>query len=181
MNTPKDIYKQRFGRLEVISELPDRTIPKHPRWFCRCDCGVEKWVESAYLLNGHTKSCGCLGIETRKKADGISGLNAVIRGYKKNAEKRNLAWCLSDEDVKEITQGKCFYCESLPSNEIKSHVSRHGKYVYNGIDRLDNSKGYEKGNVVTCCYKCNVLKKDFSVASMIKVLTKLGYEIGVGI
>lgn len=28
----------------------------------------------------------------------------------------------------------------------------------NGIDRVDNTRGYEKGNVVPCCGTCNLLK-----------------------
>ncbi len=29
-------------------------------WRCRCDCGKETLVPSRQLLNGHSKSCGCL-------------------------------------------------------------------------------------------------------------------------
>jgi hypothetical protein len=36
----------------------------------------------------------------------------------------------------------------------------NGDYVYNGIDRLDSSRGYEMGNVVPCCKQCNWAKND---------------------
>ena len=29
---------------------------------CRCDCGVEKFVQKTYLIHGKSKSCGCRGI-----------------------------------------------------------------------------------------------------------------------
>lgn len=35
----------------------------------RCDCGTEKIVRFNYLMNGHTKSCGCLiGIKNKSRA-----------------------------------------------------------------------------------------------------------------
>ena len=29
------------------------------------------------------------------------------------------------------------------------------------IDRKDNNKGYEKGNLALCCCRCNTIKSDF--------------------
>jgi len=176
-NKPKNLYLKKFGRLSVIGETPDRAIVGRPKWFCKCDCGNELWVDSYKLLDSHTKSCGCLQKESRMKKQGEAGLNAVIRGYKKNAQKRNLLWELSDEQVKDITSKSCFYCDAEPKNEIKAHVGENGRYLYNGIDRLDNNAGYTINNVVPCCYRCNILKKDFSINSMVKVLTRLGYKV----
>ena len=33
---------------------------------------------------------------------------------------------------------------------------------YNGIDRVDNNRGYEIENVVPCCTSCNSAKMDLS-------------------
>lgn len=38
----------------------------------------------------------------------------------------------------------------------KTRINR--KYIYSGIDRVDNNKGYEDNNVVACCWKCNNAK-----------------------
>jgi hypothetical protein len=46
----------------------------------------------------------------------------------------------------------CSYCGSLPTNTIP-----------NGLDRLDNSKGHSKGNVVPCCETCNMMKGTLGV------------------
>lgn len=29
-------------------------------YYCRCDCGNEKWFQASHVRNGNTKSCGCL-------------------------------------------------------------------------------------------------------------------------
>ena len=51
----------------------------------------------------------------------------------------------------------CFYCGQLPSRE-KVTRGNNGSFVYNGIDRKDNNKGYSIDNVVSCCSICNRAK-----------------------
>jgi len=57
---------QRFGRLTVVEEV-GRTQEKDVLWKCLCDCGNEKLATTGYLRYGSVQSCGCLGIEARKK------------------------------------------------------------------------------------------------------------------
>lgn len=52
---------RRFGRLTAIERVAS---PKaQAQWRCVCDCGKETVVRSQDLRNGHTKSCGCYGLE----------------------------------------------------------------------------------------------------------------------
>ena len=51
--------KQRYGRLTVVEDTHQRK-DKRPVWRCLCDCGNEAYVTSKNLLNGATKSCGCI-------------------------------------------------------------------------------------------------------------------------
>jgi G:T-mismatch repair DNA endonuclease (very short patch repair protein) len=45
------------------------------------------------------------------------------------------------------------------------------------VDRLDNSKGYIKGNVVLICWRCNNLKSDSSIEKLEKIVRWLsGYK-----
>jgi hypothetical protein len=34
----------------------------------------------------------------------------------------------------------------------------NGEYLYNGLDRVDNTKGYIISNIVSCCGQCNRAK-----------------------
>lgn len=61
----ENLTGQRFGRLTVLRRDLDET--KYPKWICRCDCGNEISVRQCNLVQGRTKSCGCLRAETRKK------------------------------------------------------------------------------------------------------------------
>lgn len=56
-----NIAGQRFGRLTVIERVA--STKAQAQWRCVCDCGKETVVRSQDLRNGHTKSCGCYGLE----------------------------------------------------------------------------------------------------------------------
>lgn len=58
-NNAKDISNQRFGKLIAIKPTEERSQRKI-KWLCKCDCGNFIKVSISDLLNGHTKSCGCL-------------------------------------------------------------------------------------------------------------------------
>ena len=41
--------------------------------------------------------------------------------------------------------------------------SNSKKVLTNGIDRVDNDKGYVRGNIVPCCTNCNIAKNTFLI------------------
>ena len=65
-----DLIGERFGKLLVIDCVG--TIRNGDRsatfWECMCDCGNTTVVRTAYLMNGSTRSCGCLVAETARKS-----------------------------------------------------------------------------------------------------------------
>jgi hypothetical protein len=146
-----DLLGQKFGRLEVIKFVG---VDKNHTclWLCRCDCGNEKIVEGSNLRNGHTQSCNCLRYEKvaekKRFKFGESCLNSLYGRYKDSAKKRGLIFDLSKDIFKQLTKQDCFYCGKEPS-QIVSQKGFYGKYVYNGIDRVDNSLGYILDNVVS--------------------------------
>ena len=44
---------------------------------------------------------------------------------------------------------------------------------YNGIDRVDSSKGYEYNNVVSCCKNCNSAKMQLSIKEFKEHIIKI--------
>lgn len=56
-----DLTGHRFGKLIVIGEAPSKN--GRAMWRCVCDCGNEKVVGRQNLMDGMTKSCGCLRIK----------------------------------------------------------------------------------------------------------------------
>lgn len=67
MSKLKDLTGQTFGRLTVVSRLPNYVQPNgrtRTRWLCKCECGKEYIGDGSHLLHGNVKSCGCLHRET---------------------------------------------------------------------------------------------------------------------
>lgn len=56
-----DITGQRFGNLIALEQDISKK-QSNAYWLCKCDCGSIVSVRSADLRNGHTLSCGCLGM-----------------------------------------------------------------------------------------------------------------------
>lgn len=67
---------------------------------------------------------------------------------KTSAKKRGLSVTITFEDHQAALKSSCHWCdrELAPSGS--------------GLDRLDNSRGYEPGNVVPCCKNCNAFRGD---------------------
>jgi hypothetical protein len=159
-----DLKNQKIGRLKIIKRGEDYISPggfHRIQWLCQCDCGNTKLIASSSLLSGGTKSCGCLArertSEITKGGYGNSALNHIYYSYIKSAKKRNLNFDLSKEYFVELINENCYYCNCRPK-QISKNLWNNGDYIYNGIDRVDSSKGYMIGNVVPCCGQCNRAK-----------------------
>ena len=60
-----------FGRLTVVRHVPDES--ECARWLCKCDCGQEKIISRLLLVDGRTKSCGCLSRELTSQRNATHG------------------------------------------------------------------------------------------------------------
>jgi len=154
-----DMTGEKFNRLTVIK----RSYKKNHLicWLCKCDCGTEINVAGINLRSGRVKSCGCLHHNWMKPE--LASMRYVIHDYKKSAKERGLEYNLTDKQFAGITQQDCFYCGAKPNNTSKYSNNNNGIYIYNGIDRIDNNKGYIIDNIVPCCTRCNYAKKNFTL------------------
>lgn len=156
---------ERFGRLTVTA-VSDKRTSNGSRVYrdVICDCGtVKKDVQIWSLKSGQIKSCGCLRVEFGKAKKGITkytgdtaALLVAYRDYRASANGRNYPFELTTEEFREVTSKPCKYCRIESS--LKEVTGSGSEYIYNGIDRVDNTKGYITGNVVPCCKTCNRAK-----------------------
>jgi hypothetical protein len=180
MRAITDLTGKRFSRLSVvrlISSTRVRGESSHTdtRWECLCDCGNTITTLTRHLNSGNTKSCGCLHHDGPwAKPESIE--TEVFNRYKFSAKRRGHEFEITKEEFLELVKQDCFYCGEPP----KQIARKDSKYplTYNGIDRIDNSKGYIKGNIVPCCGVCNKMKLEMSVDEfkdrMKRILNHLG-------
>jgi len=57
-----DLTGLKFGHLTALREMRGRDDYNRIRWVCKCACEKEVKVPTAFLLNGHSESCGCAGV-----------------------------------------------------------------------------------------------------------------------
>jgi hypothetical protein len=155
-----DLTGKIFGKLIVIKL--SRMCKNNDYWWVKCECGNEKEIKGSSLKSKNpTMSCGCHRKENarnlRLKEYGLATFNQVFKSYKLNAKNRGFEFQLNKEKFNKLTHQNCFYCGCEPSNICISQ-SENGDYIYNGIDRIDSTKGYTEDNVVTCCRRCNEAK-----------------------
>lgn len=93
------------------------------------------------------------GIKFMKKEVERKILSYKNQDIKKN--KYNQTNFISYDDCLEklvISKLKCYYCKG---NCLIFYKNKLEKNQWT-LDRIDNSIGHERDNVVICCYKCNV-------------------------
>ncbi len=60
MKVRTDLCGKKFGRLTAVCQDGVDASGKNARWRCRCDCGRTANVNRPGLIQGKTRSCGCL-------------------------------------------------------------------------------------------------------------------------
>ena len=138
-----NLIKRRFGRLVVVEEN-GRTKTGQVCWRCLCDCGNEWTGGMDSLRSGNTKSCGCLGDESRTKhgmheSPEYSTWEGMVQRCL-NKKARNYKWYGGREIV---------VCDRWRDfkNFFKDMGAKPGKGF--SVERRDNNKGYCAEN---CCW-----------------------------
>ena len=103
-----------------------------------------------------------------KYFDNIKSTN--YKHYALNAARRKIEFNLDKKTFLYLINHKCYLCGKKTDNEHQ-----------NGIDRVDNNKGYILENVQPCCGNCNFIKNKFSLETIFdkfkKILSKRNFEV----
>lgn len=127
-----------FQNISDVHELDSKTISKRNR-------AIEK-IRKINLPKSIEKS----SYASTYVVDDIK-IRSKLSQLKNSARKRNIEFDLTYDDIKKLLEVKtCYYLGTRFS---------YNKQFSRTIDRLDNKKGYIKGNVVACSYKANSIKE----------------------
>ena len=166
---PLDRTGVQYGELTAIRILSGTRNGNSRVWLFECSCGNTREAAPSDLIAAIKKGSTprCLECNPSKELPiGMANRNLVLGNYRRHARDRGYTFDLSDEEVSILFSSPCFYCGDQPSN-VMSRRKNNGPFVYNGIDRFDNSKGYSKENCVSCCSQCNRSKSDLGLEEFI--------------
>lgn len=144
-NCPKiDYTNMKFNRWTVIEK--SRKDNKKS-WICKCDCGNIRNVHEDTLLNGKSKSCGCLQKEVtsiRLKKHNLSKtrLYRIYYGIKERCYNVN------DKRYKDYGGRGITMCDEWRNSFVNFYKwSIDNSYKDNlTIDRINNNGNYEPNN-----------------------------------
>jgi hypothetical protein len=150
-----DYTGRRFTRLVVIREAERRN--GHRYWLCRCDCGTEKTVQKANLQSGTTRSCGCLQKEEITKRRTVHGHTVAKRNGKVcQWSSEYTAWAQMKQrcyNPKEHNYARYGGRGIRVADEWRNNFEAFFAHIgprpseLHSLDRIDNNKNYEPGNV----------------------------------
>lgn len=81
--------------------------------------------------------------------------------YRSRAKKKGIDFAIDEETFRVLMMRPCTYCGRKPKRDC------------NGLDRVDNSKGYTLDNVVPCCRLCNWTKRNLDLGEFICHVKKI--------
>lgn len=123
-------------------------------------CSVDYFLKKIeHILTFQGKADGRMCFELMPNTKGCS-----YKQYEQGAISRGKSFEISQELFENIRIQECYLCGKQNSAQHK-----------NGIDRVDNSKGYIEGNIMSCCWDCNGMKRHYSFDDLFAKMSKI-YE-----
>lgn len=145
MPNPLELTRQKFTRLTVLGMASENTATGKTRCNCICDCGNFVAVISSNLVNGNTRSCGCLKIEITSKAKTTHGKSKTLGYYTWGTM---IARCTNPKNYKYPMYGGrgITVCESWLESFANFSVDMGDKPAGKTLDRIDVNGNYEPSN-----------------------------------
>lgn len=168
---------KQFGKLIVIERAENTTTDNKVQWLCKCDCGNFVIVRARCLVNGHTKSCGCLQKEevrnmvkkVRQKHNEFSIDDNIVHVKLGRSEAEmicdiedwnklsNHYWVLNLEGYATAVIDKklrLFHARIMecPRGKVRDHINRN---------KLDN----RKSNLRIVTYQGNIINSDKNICN----------------
>lgn len=133
--------------LTFVRESEDRSKDKHKLWVCKCDCGHEGLYISSRIRANLVKQCKLCATKITAKKNRTHGMGKTSE-YKIWTGIKTRCLNVNDHSYAKYGAKGITVCKEWENSfeEFFKYVGRRPSKNHS-IDRIDNSKGYEPGNV----------------------------------
>lgn len=142
-------------------------IPLQNCVICRVDKSIDSFRSKSnyHLIKNYCDECGSKRIRKsdREKQERMSGHDRdkyIYADCKKADLKKDLHFNLDRSFIRDLIAPGCSYCGET---DIR----------YLSLDRIDNSKGHTKDNVVAGCMRCNYVRGDMPYEAWLLLAPKM--------
>lgn len=173
-------YMRRIPLIQIIGIKHGRLTPfmevekkgKYRAFACHCKCGNEHTATLAGLRYGNVKSCGCLFREALAETNTTHGLRhtriySIWQGIKDRCLNKSCKR-YADYGGRGITISDDWIDDpELFSKQISSEIGERPSRSHS-LDRINNDKGYELGNLrwSTPTQQCNNTRRNVRKLTM---------------
>ena len=165
----------------VDAKLPNAVIWNHSRrnkeYIFKCNCGNSFTLRDTNQFTTW-EDIRCADCKRLARIKPYIGERYVFRRIKWDASKAGRSFNLSFDWFVKAIHLPCHYCNRRDINSVTVASKRPGEVLladfrYNGLDRVDNSIGYEEDNCVPCCVVCNRAKNSMGYADFMEYIQAL--------
>lgn len=159
------------GKLTYLGPAPKRPGGA-TRIKVRCICGTEFVCQQSNVRTGNTTQCKTCSVAARgnKQVRVWTHERQIYVRYRSAAKKRQLEFTLTQPELASMLSAPCHWC-GVPSS---ANLTVNGRpFAYNGVDRLNNERGYHADNCVPCCLQCNRAKGALALHKWLDWLDRL--------
>ena len=150
-----ELSGKKFGKLTIIHRAVDNELVKKRAgtyWICKCECGNLATLRGSSIVNGSTRSCGCLW--KTSKYEQIPG--EYLTRLKDNASRRKLSFNVTPKYLWNLFLKQNSKCAM---SNVNIFFDKKGVQTAS-LDRINSSIGYEEGNLQWVHKDINQMKMD---------------------
>ena len=145
-----------------------------------CDCGNK--FSRALGNSVKSSTVQCLSCTNTRP---FAGERHIFKRIKSDAVRAGREFNLTLEFFVSMCHEPCHYCNRSNINSANVPSKTGGFLIegfrYNGLDRVDNTLGYDEDNCVPCCVVCNRAKNAMPFDEFMEYIQSLvGYQNSIG-
>lgn len=160
--------------VKLASEVKRRRKVGKDKFYCNNNCaGKHKAVYVLPYKDNFKKQ------KYTRQPDKFANFRWYIKNVIKNSKKRNQDYDIDLEYLKQLWEGQCGICPFTQQKlELRTHSYKNKKHPYSAsLDRIDNTKGYIKGNVRFVSLIFNYAKNTFEDQQVLDFCKKIVLNI----